>query len=240
MEREELEQIPWSALVADVDDRADRRWIWLAALVGVGLAAFLLLRLVLPDGEAPVDEAVPAIESFPKGCEADPSLCVPPPTAGEGAVVVSEADLKAADAAVAPFLDDGVLAAVARAEWFVSDWHTADGSDATAASIVTALAPGVEIAPTRDEENATFVEWARAGSVERTDAGFRVVVLYRQIASSGAGATETESDGAGATGTEAWVRQPVRAVAIDVVTVDGIPLVASEPVLLGDVWQGSS
>ena len=42
--------------------------------------------------------------------------------------MVSEDDLRVEDPTVGLVMDARAMAAVARAEWFVSDWHTVDGS----------------------------------------------------------------------------------------------------------------
>ena len=213
MDHEELEQIPWSALVAEVDDRPDRRWIWLAVVAGLALVGFMLVRLGHSGGQ-PVAEPVPTS-----------AVPIADTTVPEEGVVVSEADLRT-DHPTGHTPIDGAgdaMAAVARAEWFVVDWHTSDGSDSIDESVLLALAPGIHVERPTDQARSTFVEWARASEIVASESGLRVLVLYRQIVTS---------DG------EEWVRLPVRAASVDVVFVDGVPLAAGAPKLVDMDWPG--
>ena len=88
--------------------------------------------------------------------------------------------------------------AAAIAEWFVTDFLTVEA-----------------------EASSSFVQWAKALTVEPTPSGYRVTVLFAVL-------------GAGADG--AYVRQPVRALRVGVDRVaggwqpDGLPQPASVPI----------
>lgn len=212
MEREELDQIPWSTLVAEVDDGPDRRWFFLAGAVGLAILGYLVLQLVAPGGQPdPADQAAPPTSSSST-------------TVARPEVIVAEDDLRGE----APVIDPGVsaeqLAAVARAEWFVTDWFTSDGSQATADSLIDAVASPAIIRPPFDEEITTYVEWARATGVEPTADGLSVTVAYRQIVSEDAAA---------------FVRQPVATVDVQITFDGGVPLVSAAPRSSDDPWTGS-
>ncbi len=100
-------------------------------------------------------------------------------------VLYSEADLR-----VVPE-DADVLAAASRAEWFVSDYFTADSEENTAAAVLDALPPGTELPPMPHEEGSgiTYVEWARAFRIETEGDGvYTVGVLFRSLVSPEGGA----------------------------------------------------
>ena len=223
MEHEELEQIPWSALVADADDGPDRRWIWIAAIGLLGVVVYLLVRLLTQGGQPLAEPSTTISEPPVAGCDVDPDGCESPDTTTVGAVVISEEDLRAENPTVSLVMDARAMAAAARAEWFVSDWHTVDGSVATDDSTRSAFVAGIEPTSAVDAGPVTYVEWARASSIEESGEGFRVVVLYRQIS--------FEDEGG-------WVRNDVRADAVDIVFVNGAPFVAAEPTALADGWGG--
>lgn len=205
MEKEELEEIPWSSLVAHAEDGVDRRWYFAAGVVGVAIVAFLGLRVIAPTGGQPIP---PQLAS---GAEvtttAVPGELVPSPT-----LVVAEAEL-IADLPPRP------LAVTARAEWFVTDFYTTDGSTETAVSVRAALVSGLaDVELPHDAEapsSEMFVEWARSYDVEDLgDGSYAVVVAFRTIASS----------------PEGFVRLPVRAVSVVVLDADGAGAIGSMPV----------
>lgn len=199
IEHEEYEQIPWSSLVGEAEHGIDRRWILAVVAVGAIFFGYFGLRLIGPDDQPalPRTEALEVVTSTTERPE--PQL------------VVSEDQLRGG----APDAGEGLIAL--RAEWFVTDFFTHDGSEETARSVRNALVPGIDeaaLAPAAAgaDDPQTYVEWARAVQVEPSSAGAHsVLVFYRTIESSDAG----------------FVRLPVRAVRIGIAFSDGVPRVAS-------------
>ena len=211
MDNEELEQIPWSALVADVDDRPDRRWYLVGAGVAVLAIGWFAMQTLLPAGQ-PMPEASPPMVSEVS----------PPTTEATPALVVSEDDLRSGVEAGSGSEDERL--AIVRAEWFVTDWHTSDGSGETRAAISAALVEPLAPADPTDGGGQTYVEWARATSVVPDDEGFTVTVAYRTVSTL---------DGS------SFVRDPVSAATVDVVFVEGVPLIAAAPKAESDPWPRS-
>ena len=58
MEREELDQIPWSQLAVDADDGIDRRWYVAGVAVGIVVVAVLGVRLLAGSGGQPDPAAI--------------------------------------------------------------------------------------------------------------------------------------------------------------------------------------
>jgi hypothetical protein len=205
MEKEELEEIPWSSLVAHAEDGVDRRWYFVAGVVGVAIVAFLGLRVIAPSGGQPVPPQLAATAEVTTTTASGGSVSSP-------TLVVAEADL-VGDVPALP------LPVTARAEWFVTDFYTTDGSAETLASVRAALIPdlaGVELPHDADEPlSETFVEWARSYDVEDLgDGSYAVVVAFRTIAAS----------------VDGFVRLPVRAVSVVVVETDGAGAIGTLPV----------
>jgi hypothetical protein len=170
VEREELEQIPWSQLAIDADDGVDRRWYIVGIAVGLIVVAILALRLLSGgSGQPSPIEANPIeasrIEANPT--QADPSAAQQvdgvgslPPTIDGPPADGSPGDVSAGNA---PPIDVGSAAAGADrsiteaqltvddatpevehtvvAEWFITDLFTVDGSSETVASVRTRVAP---------------------------------------------------------------------------------------------------
>ena len=104
----------------------------------------------------------------------------------------------------------GERAAVARAEWFVTDYFTAD-LEPTGSADVRAALPGGASVPEMPQDSAgslSYVEWARAFRVEEVgDGRYRVGVVFRSL---------------GAPPERGFYRLPVRAVEVTVeVAADG-------------------
>jgi hypothetical protein len=165
---EEIESIPWSEL-ARATSPGRRRTMYLAA----GAIAFLAIGVVL----ARTLSSRPSVVVSP----ASATTAVPmeaPDTTVASAVLYEEADLLA----VAP--DDGVRAAVARAEWFVTDYFTADLEPNGTADLRSALPSGTDL-PDMPQDGAvglSYVEWARAYRVEEAVPGrYRVHVVFRLL-----------------------------------------------------------
>ena len=99
--------------------------------------------------------------------------------------------------------DELTAAAALRAEWFVTDYFTADVDPSGSASVRAALPPGGSMPELPQDEagpGVSFVEWARTVSIEPLGNGIhRVEVLFRAI-----GAPESGE----------FRRLPVRAVAV--------------------------
>lgn len=177
MDREEREEIPWSALVAEVEGGVDRRWYIVATVVGVLVAMVLGYRL-LGGNPQPRPTATPIGESTT-------STAVHGPAASEPNMVVAESDLRADG----PRGMDRVTEMIA--EMFVIDFFTNDGADETARSIVAAVDPGLreEAEAVRSAmDDRTFVEWAKVFAVDPPNDGVAVVrVAYRVIVATADG-----------------------------------------------------
>ena len=221
MEEEELEQIPWSALVAEHRDERNRT-IFMAAGVAVALLlGFMGARLLTGGVDAttvtlPVDAAAEgSTASVPAGDAEDvPGRTIDEPSAlpSPDPQPLSEADLMA----LVP--DEMARAAIMRAEWFVTDLFTADldpmGSGPVRAALPSGLA--LPVLPHDTGLGVSYVEWARAFRVEplRSDV-YLVGVVFRTLAAPGDGL---------------FSRTQERAVAVTVqVTPDGGSLVLDLP-----------
>ena len=208
-----------------VAETRDPRIRWLSVAVGVVLAVVLGLvvarviggddgETVVVPGESAAEETVAA----PPAAEVPPVSVVtttsqpPPPrlyseaellagsspgaAVGGGASVTDEADV------MAMVLQYETSAVAARAEWFVTDFFTVDGDVVGRESVRSALPTGALAAVVETEAGVSYVEWARAVSVEQIDvAEFEVTVVFRALAG---------------TDRESLRRQPVRAVAVGV------------------------
>lgn len=188
LEDEELESVPWDALL-DEGRGGQRRWV---AFGAIGVAAVVLLvtvaRTLWPTSPAPV--ALPPT-TVPEAVVPAPSPSPPALPEGEAPRVMSEADLMALDG------DDASLAAASHAAWFASAYFTLDGSDRS--FLAARLPPGVSLPPA-DPAARSFVESAEPVSVARLGpARFEVVVVLRTLS---------------ATGGAPYVRDPDRAAAV--------------------------
>lgn len=186
--REDLEHLPWADLMADAqpEDRR-RRAIYLgAALVGAMAVGMFVARSWwaapgVPEPTAPATTMVEVAEAT------IPDLPDLP--------LYSEADLMADPP------DPAARAAVMRAEWFVTDYFTADLEPSGSAEVRAALPPSVAEDLALDIGDAvSYVEWARAFRVEEAGDGvYRVTVAFRTL---------------GAPPDRGFTRQPVRAVEV--------------------------
>jgi hypothetical protein len=198
-EREEFEQVPWADLMAESEpeDRR-RRAIYLAAgLLGAMVVGMIVARswwapatlppiapatTVVEDETLPTDASLPDLTGLPLYSEAD--LMADPP-------------------------DPGARAAVVRAEWFVTDYFTADLEPDGSAEVRAALPTGAVLPefPQDGGEGISYVEWARAFDVEPSgDGDYVVSVAFRTL---------------GAPPGRGFSRQPVRAVSVLVGVSDG-------------------
>ena len=185
-QHEEVEHIPWGELLASSDD-GRRRALYLAA----GAVAALVLGIVVtralssppaPD-PAPIAVTVPATLPVPVTVVVTVPVTEPPPTTVPTTtlpvpVLYTEADLMAFPP------DLAARAAVARAEWFVTDYFTADLEPNGTADLRGALPAGVDlpVMPQDGPVGLSYVEWARAFRVEeQADGSYRVGVAYRML-----------------------------------------------------------
>jgi len=217
---EEFEQIPWSSLVAEQTAGVDRRVYLVIGVVAVLVAVVLGSRMIggstqpSPVNDLSIESAAPA----PPRAEVAES-----PTSTVG-VVVSEADLMADPRSLG---SPERLLPVAIAEWFVTDYFTTDGSIETEKSIAALMSQigtddtqGLQRPP-----DGVYVEWARATNVAQIDgSSVRVSVLFRTIART--------DDG--------FVRDPVSAVSVVIVTVGDESGVAGPPVTIPVPTPGQS
>ena len=225
MEREELDQIPWSQLAIEADDGVDRRWYIVGIAVGLVVVAVLAFRLLSggsgqpdpsaargPLGDAsvgtPVEDTAATIPAEAVQADDATSVEVPAdPMAGDRAI--TEAQLTVGD--TTPDAEEVVVA-----EWFITDLFTIDGSPETAAAVRARVSPELLDDPlAHDDPDAveTFVEWARAFRIEDAPTGPMISVAFRTIRRTDAG----------------YVREPVRAVVVPLVSVDEQWLVTAWP-----------
>jgi hypothetical protein len=204
MEGEEREEIPWSSLVAQVDENTDKRWYIVAGIVAALVFAVAAIRFVGVTGQGgqPIPQAIiPDTTSTAASQETQATL------------VVAEDELTARS-------DEGPNTDVeARAEWFVTDFFTLDGSSETIRSIRQALSADLTdvVLPHEagDGSEGRFVEWARVIALhDDGDEMFRVEVAYRSIVGTESG----------------FERMPVEFVSLTIDRSNAIPVVTSLPV----------
>ena len=212
MEREELDQIPWSQLAVDVDHGVDRRWYVVGIAVGVIVVVVLGFRLLAGTGGQPIPAPVADDPQVPTTAPA------PPDTTTSTTRPITEADLRVA----APPTDAADRLTSLVAEWFVTDWYTLDGASETAAAVRARLADGgtaIDIPHEGAVAEPTFVEWARAFAIEVDGDVTRVSVAFRRIRTL---------DGV-------FVRDPVAAAIVELMrtgdrwTVSGTPIPTEVP-----------
>jgi hypothetical protein len=194
MEAEEVESVPWSELIAEERPPHDlRRLITLVvSMLGAAVVGAVVARAAwTPSAPTVIAPGLPAT--------AQPAASDAPMTEGSSTTVTlpplySEADLMADPP------DPDERAAVVRAEWFVTDYFTADYEPAGSADVRAAL-PGSALLPDLPQDGSggiSYVEWARAFDVAPAAGGaYLVSVAYRAL---------------GAPADGAFIRLPVRAV----------------------------
>ena len=187
-EREEMEHVPWADLMAEAEpeDRARRAVYLVAGAIGSMVLGILVAR----SWWAPSPPSAPAAPAT--------TVVVPgeqPAISPSTLPLYSEADLMADPP------DPRARAAIARAEWFVTDYFTSDFEPNGSADVRAALPTGPMPAfPQDDGDGISYVEWARAYEVEEAgDGAYRVSVAFRML---------------GAPPDRGFSRQPVRAVAV--------------------------
>jgi hypothetical protein len=187
---DDVESVPWSDLLDATDPSDDRRRI---AYMAAGLVGAVVLGAVI--ARAWWSPSAPTIVA-PAATIAAPTET--PPTTVPTLPLYSEADLMADPP------DPGKRAAVMRAEWFVSDYFTAD-YEPTGSGDVRAALPGSADLPEMPQDGTggiSYVEWARAFKVEEVgDGTYLVSVAFRAL---------------GAPAEGSFVRLGVRAVQVHV------------------------
>ena len=201
---DEYEEIPWTTLLSE-HRHGRAKTLYLAAAVIVAIViGFVGIRWLTAPGHGEQPALAAATETTTS--DAAPTVIESTTTT---TTVLSEADLMAVAPAVAE------LAAVARAEWFVTDYFTVDGpmpEELISAFVNDAAIPNL---PNGDGEGISYVEWARAFDVRPTTGGYAISVVFRSL-------TE-EPDGA-------FVRGPVRAVDVLIAVEEGETAVAELPI----------
>jgi len=207
-QHEEVEQIPWGELLASNDD-GRRRVLYLAAgalgalVLGVVVTRALSSPAAPQPVPAPVAVAATTVATVPVQATVPATVPAPPPVTTTTTTVVAPVLYTEADLMAFP-PDLSARAAVARAEWFVTDYFTADLEPNGTADLRGALPVGVEL-PEMPQDMAiglSYVEWARAFRIEEeADGSYRVAVVYRLL---------------GAPPERGFQRLPVRAVEVRV------------------------
>ena len=192
---DEYEEIPWSTLLTE-DRQGRAKTLYLAAaVIAAVVVGFVGIRWFTAPGHGDDAALAAPVESTTTTVITEASA--PSSTSTTG--VLSEADLMAVQPSIAE------LFAVARAEWFVTDYFTVDGpipEELISAFVNDAALPTM---PDTEDADISYVEWAKAFDIRPTAHGYAVSVVFRSL-------TE-EPDGA-------FIRSPVRAVDV-LVAVDG-------------------
>ena len=191
---DEYEEIPWSTLLSEHRQGRTKTLYLAAAVIVAVVVGFVGIRWLTAPGHGDEPDFAAPVETTMAETAAEVVAATT-----TTAAVLSEADLMAVQPSVAE------MAAVARAEWFVTDYFTIDGplpEELISAFVNDALLPDL---PGSADADISYVEWARAFDIRPTATGYAVSVVFRSL-------TE-EPDGA-------FARGPVRAVDV-LVAVDG-------------------
>ncbi|MEA3502269.1 MAG: hypothetical protein U9R47_05790 [Actinomycetota bacterium] len=203
---DEYEEIPWSTLLTEHRQGRAKTLYMAAAVIVAIVVGFVGIRWLTAPGHGDQPALAAAVETTTTSEDAVIEAESPSTTT---TAVLSEADLMAPGPAVAE------LAAVARAEWFVTDYFTVDGpipEELISAFVNDAAIPDL---PDGEGNGISYVEWARAFDVRPTTGGYAVSVVFRSL-------TE-EPDGA-------FVRGPVRAVDVLIAVEEGETAIAELPI----------
>lgn len=207
-QHEEVEHIPWGELLAPTDDGRRRALYLVAGAVGALVVGIVVSR-ALASPSSPQPEPVPvvmdatAVASVPVTIAETIATTAPAPVTTTTSTVPAPVLYAEADLMAFP-PDLAARAAVARAEWFVTDYFTADLEPNGTADVRGALPSGVVLPEMPQDAVAglSYVEWARAFHVEKAaDDTYRVGVAYRML---------------GAPPERGFQRLPVRAVEVRV------------------------
>lgn len=205
-ERNEVyERIPWEHL----DKQAvDKQWllVGLAGAVALGALAYSFMKNQPVESIAAAPVAKQTVAQDPP-----PTVAAGPTTLATLAspVVVSEADLYAVDP------QRMAEAVSAHAEWFAVEYFSVDGSVAPSETLRSLLPAGAPL-PEAPPGTQVFVDWVGTHQLNQTgDFDYEVDVLVRSLA---------------ATSESGFVRQPLRAIRVDVsIAGDGEPRIVSPP-----------
>ena len=202
---DEYEEIPWSTLLSE-DRQGRTKTLYVAAAVVVAaVVGFVGIRWLSAPGHGDDAALAAPVESTTTAVAAESSTSSSTSTTA----ALSEADLMAIQPSVAE------LSAIARAEWFVTDYFTVDGpipEELISAFVNDASLP---TPPAIEDAAISYVEWAKAFDVRPTARGYSVSVVFRSL-------TE-EPDGA-------FIRSPVRAVNVLVAVDDGQTAIEDLPI----------
>jgi hypothetical protein len=174
-EHEEYEHVPWSELLAEPPQNRRRA----GYLVATAVAALVLGVLVARAWFSSSTQGTPVAGGFPTSTvETPPNALEATTSTVRSGSILQEADLMAFAGGTAE------RAAVARAEWFVTDYFTADLEPFGSSDVRTALPSGSAL-PEMPQDTAgglSYVEWARAFRVEEIEEGlFAVGVVFRSL-----------------------------------------------------------
>jgi len=184
-QNETVESVPWSELLEDAEPGQDvRRTAYLA----VGLLGAVVLGAVIARAwwspSAPIVIAPGNPVAADSTQEGDAPATLPAAT-DSTFPLYSEADLMADPA------NPNERSAIVRAEWFVTDYFTADYEPTGSADVRAAL-PGTADIPDMPQDGRggiSYVEWARAFRVEEAgDGAYLVGVAFRTLAAPPDGA----------------------------------------------------
>jgi hypothetical protein len=200
---DEYEEIPWSTLLTEHRHGRVKTLYMAAAVIVAIVVGFVGVRWLTAPGHGDLPALAAPVETTTSEVVAVQAA------SSTTTAVLSEADLMAVEPAVAE------LAAIARAEWFVTDYFTVDGpipEELISAFVNDAVVPDL---PDGEGMGISYVEWARAFDVRPTISGYVVSVVFRSL-------TE-EPDGA-------FVRGPVRAVDVLIAVEEGETAIAELPI----------
>ncbi|MGB5187364.1 MAG: hypothetical protein WBO84_09605 [Acidimicrobiia bacterium] len=203
---DEYEEIPWSTLLSEHQQGRTKTLYLAAAVIVAVVLGFVGIRWLTAPGHGDGGAvAAQADTTTVPGAGAVESTT----TATSTTATLSEADLMAVEPSILE------LSAVARAEWFVTDYFTVDGplpEELISAFVNDAMLPDL---PSPSDADISYVEWARAFDIRPTESGFAVSVVFRSL---------TEEPGG------AFIRSPVRAVDVLVAVDDGETAIADLPI----------
>ncbi|MGB5168360.1 MAG: hypothetical protein WBP49_08165 [Acidimicrobiia bacterium] len=203
---DEYEEIPWSTLLSEHQQGRTKTLYLAAAVIVAVVLGFVGIRWLTAPGHGDGGAvAAQADTTTVPGAGAVESTT----TATSTTATLSEADLMAVEPSILE------LSAVARAEWFVTDYFTVDGplpEELISAFVNDAMLPDL---PSPSDADISYVEWARAFDIRPTESGYAVSVVFRSL---------TEEPGG------AFIRSPVRAVDVLVAVDDGETAIADLPI----------
>ncbi len=209
-DHQESEHVPWSELLAE-PSRDRHRTVYGVGAAVAALALVVMVARAVFSSPGPVVLAPESTSGSTIALPGDPVVEQGSNAGGEGSVL-QEADLMAFSGS------SDERAAVARAEWFVTDYFTADLEPSGSGDVRSALPSGSELPPMPQDSagGLSYVEWARAFRVVEKEEGlFLVGVAFRSL---------------GAPPDRGFFRLAVRAVEVEVkVTGEGGAVVVDLP-----------